>query len=101
MSVVPANAQSTSEPNDSANEKHMAQQSTETTFDVPQGQLQLRRYPRREGERLRAWDAGDTYLLQHLHEVEESAGNGATWIVNDAFGALTVAVAASTRPLYM
>jgi 16S rRNA (guanine1207-N2)-methyltransferase len=78
----------------------MTKPSTETTFDVPQGQLQLYRFPRRKGELLRAWDAGDSYLLQHLHD-DDGAGNGATWIVNDSFGALTVALAASTRPLYM
>lgn len=79
----------------------MAQPATETTFDVPQGQLQLRRFPRRERELLRAWDAGDSYLLQHLHEDGEGTDNRATWIVNDGFGALTVALAASGRPVYM
>ena len=58
---------------------------------VPQGQFQLRRFPRREGESLRAWDAADDYLLHHLHE-EPLAGED-TWIVNDSFGALTVALA--------
>ncbi|MFP6593053.1 MAG: methyltransferase [Candidatus Latescibacterota bacterium] len=68
----------------------------ETTLAVPQGQFQLYRFPRRKGEPLRAWDAADVYLLQHLHE-EPLAECDDTWIVNDSFGALTVALAGGQR----
>ena len=72
---------------------------TETELVVPQGRFQLRRFRRREGELLRAWDAADDYLLRQLH-AEPDAAAGVTWIVNDSFGALTVALAA-TRQLSM
>ena len=65
---------------------------TETELVVPQGRFQLRRFPRHEGETLRAWDAADDYLLRQLHE--EPLAAGVTWIANDGFGALTVALAA-------
>jgi 23S rRNA (guanine1835-N2)-methyltransferase len=81
-------------------EECMIEPTTETIFGAPQGQLQLRRFPRRDREPLRAWDAADEYLLQHLHDAP-GADDGATWIVNDSFGALTVALAALGRPVYM
>ncbi|MDA0336656.1 MAG: hypothetical protein O2782_15950, partial [bacterium] len=65
---------------------------TEVVFEAPTGPLQLHRFPRREGELLRAWDAADDYLLQHLQD--EPDADGAVWVINDGFGALTVALAA-------
>ncbi len=53
--------------------------------------LQLERYPRRARETLQAWDAGDTLLLRHVADHVEAAG--AILIVNDAWGALTTALA--------
>ena len=76
-----------------------AEASAEVVFDAPGGPLQLRRFPRREGELLRAWDAADDYLLQHLQD--EAGADGAVWVINDGFGALTVALAAAGRPVCM
>jgi 23S rRNA (guanine1835-N2)-methyltransferase len=64
----------------------------ETTLVVPQGSFQLRRCPRQEGDLLRAWDAADDYMLHHLAALPDP-GRGVLWIVNDGFGALTVALA--------
>jgi len=62
------------------------------TLSVPQGIFPLQRYPRQEREPLRAWDAADEYLLQHLFE-EGLPGKGTLLIENDAFGALSTALA--------
>jgi 23S rRNA (guanine1835-N2)-methyltransferase len=64
---------------------------------VPQGEFDLARYPRRPHETLRAWDAADELLLRHLDGPEPVDLTGRVMIVNDAFGALSVALAAS-RP---
>lgn len=58
---------------------------------VPQGRFRLRRAHHDPGEPLRAWDAADEYALHHVH----AAGiDGDRWlVVNDAFGALAVALA--------
>jgi 23S rRNA (guanine1835-N2)-methyltransferase len=72
---------------------------TETEFVVPQGRFLLRRFPRHEGELLRAWDAADDYLLRQLHE-DAVVAAGVIWIVNDGSGALTTALAA-THQVYM
>ena len=75
----------------------------ETTLVVPQGSFELRRFPRFASDLLRAWDAADDYLLHHLSELQGSPGRdkGVTWILNDGFGALTVALAASGRSVQM
>ena len=66
---------------------------------VPQGTFRLARYPVRPREQLRAWDAADEYVLQHLAE-RNVPGDGATVVVNDESGALAVALAArATGPL--
>lgn len=64
----------------------------ETLFDVPQGQFHLRRLPLRKHELLRAWDAADEYLLQHVAEVESPAQDARLVILNDGFGALATAL---------
>ena len=58
---------------------------------VPQGDFDLSRHPLRERQPLRAWDAADDYLLTHLADLEISPSSAL--IVNDAFGALTTALA--------
>ncbi len=63
----------------------------ETLFDAPQGQFHLRRLPLRKHEPLRAWDAADEYLLQHVAELE-SPQNARLVILNDSFGALATAL---------
>jgi len=58
---------------------------------VPQGDFTLSRHPPRERQPLRAWDAADDYLLTHLADCEITPSS--VLIVNDAFGALTTALA--------
>jgi len=60
-------------------------------FSVSQGEFTLDRYPCPARETLRAWDAADEYLLYHLAEL--GMGGGSVLVVNDGFGALTVALA--------
>lgn len=63
---------------------------------VPQGRFTLRRAHHDTAQPLRAWDAADEYALHHLHE--ERIGGDHLLVVNDAFGALGVALA-PTRPV--
>jgi 16S rRNA (guanine1207-N2)-methyltransferase len=67
----------------------------ETRFVVPQGEFDLIRYPPTRNATLRAWDAADELLLSHLAEVMDERPVSHVVIVNDAFGALTVAIAAA------
>ncbi len=62
----------------------------ERQFSVPQGEFTLDRYPCLARETLRAWDAADEYLLMHL--AESGVSPGAVLVMNDSFGALTVAL---------
>lgn len=62
-------------------------------LQVPQGDFQLFRYPMRKREELRAWDAADEYLLKELAEsVDAESGCGKVLVVNDGFGALSIAL---------
>jgi 16S rRNA (guanine1207-N2)-methyltransferase len=61
------------------------------TLTAPQGTFTLHRLPHRPRELLRAWDAADEYLLETLAE-QGFALNDRLLIVNDSFGALTVAL---------
>jgi 23S rRNA (guanine1835-N2)-methyltransferase len=61
-------------------------------LEVPQGQFDLRRYPQRDGNTLRAWDAADELVLGHLGEIGLVA-DARVLVVNDSFGALSVALA--------
>jgi len=63
---------------------------------VPQGEFELVRNPR--DELLQAWDAADEFLLNHLDEIKVLSRHGKLLILNDAFGALAVALA--NHPLY-
>lgn len=63
----------------------------ETLMRAPQGQFELRRLPIRRNETLRAWDAADEYLLNDLAE-KGLPENARIVILNDTFGALTVAL---------
>ena len=61
---------------------------------VPQGEFELARYPLRKKELLQAWNAADEYLLNYVEEefqekIADSKKN--VLIVNDGFGALSVA----------
>jgi len=63
---------------------------------VPQGEFELRRNP--PDSSLQAWDAADEFLLNHIDEIQLVTRNSRILIVNDAFGALAVALAA--YPVY-
>ncbi len=58
---------------------------------VPQGEFELERYP--PDDRLQAWDAADEFLLHYLDERQILARRGRVLLLNDAFGALAVALA--------
>ena len=62
-----------------------------TSMVVPQGDFALQRRP--PNPHLQAWDAADEMLLNHLHDGRVLAGPGQVLILNDAFGALAVALA--------
>ncbi len=62
----------------------------QTRLKCPRGTFILHRLPRRRRETLRAWDAADEYLLNTLGPVSDTQQN--VLIVNDAFGALSVAL---------
>jgi 16S rRNA (guanine1207-N2)-methyltransferase len=66
----------------------------ETRLVTPQGEFDLIRYPPTRDPNLRAWDAADELLLAHFTESSAERAVTHVVIVNDAFGALTVAVAA-------
>ena len=58
---------------------------------VPQGQYELERNP--PAEFLRAWDAADEYLLFQVDELRSLSDQTSILIVNDSYGALSVALA--------
>ena len=63
----------------------------EILLKAPQCDFELIRWPKRSDELLRAWDAADEYLLEYLaDELTKSKVN--ILILNDSFGALTVAL---------
>jgi len=64
-----------------------------TQLKIPQGTFTLSRYPQKKNETLRAWDAADEYVLQHLHSSDAPIKDDShVLIVNDGFGALTLAL---------
>ncbi len=62
------------------------------TLEVPQGKFTLNRYPARNDDPLRAWDAADEYILLHLQEQKILNKTSKILILNDAFGALSIAL---------
>lgn len=56
------------------------------------GEFELSRFPEDPRDRLRAWDASDTYLLHHLAE-ERVPLTGTVVVVGDRWGALVTALA--------
>lgn len=61
-------------------------------FPLPQGgELVLHRYPKFTDHGLQAWEAADEYLIQQLNILEWDS-SAPLVIVNDAFGALTLAL---------
>ena len=69
---------------------------TGKTLLVPQGEFELQRNPRDDS--LQAWDAADEFLLNHLDGIQVLSRHGKLLILNDAFGALAVALA--DHPVY-
>jgi len=67
----------------------------ETLLNVPQGTFAMQRLPYRNNEKLRAWDAADEYVLQHLFESEALNAESRVLILNDKFGALAIALSQS------
>lgn len=67
---------------------------------TPWGEHELARFPEDPRERLRAWDASDTYLLTHLAELRERGQSldGTVVVVGDRWGALVTALH-SLRPV--
>lgn len=70
-----------------------------TQLSVPQGDLTLEITPYSSNKSLRAWDAADEYLLQHLATIKP-IGTSSVVIVNDSYGALTNALAES-NPIHI
>lgn len=62
---------------------------------VPQGEITLHRDHHDSKAPLRAWDAADLYALEHLAEL--GIATRRALVVNDAFGALAVALAGGTE----
>jgi len=70
------------------------------TLLVPQGAFTLHRYPLRNKETLRAWDAADEYLLQQLADENLPGDRHKLLIVNDSFGALSTVLAEHNLTLW-
>ncbi len=62
------------------------------TLEVPQGRFGLERWRSSARSPLRAWDAADEYVLHH--HADTTVTDGRWLVVNDAFGALAVALRA-------
>ena len=57
-------------------------------LQTPYGTYQLQRLPLQKKQTLRAWDAADEYLLNHLHQENILSEASKLLIINDQFGAL-------------
>jgi len=66
-----------------------------TLMLAPGGEIELQRVP--PNPQLQAWDAADLYLLNHLKELQILFRDCQILVVNDSFGALSVALA-ENRP---
>ena len=64
-------------------------------WESPQGAVRVSRWPVRADDPMQAWDGADTYLLEALSEEPE----GPVLLVNETFGAMATALAASGRPV--
>ena len=62
----------------------------ETLLTIGSDSFQLKRLPLRSGELLRAWDAADEYLLEHITEQLQPVAEARILIFNDSFGALAL-----------
>ena len=66
------------------------------TLLVPQGEFELTRNP--ADDNLQAWDAADEFLLNHIDDLQVLSAHSKLLILNDAYGALAVALA--TYPVF-
>ncbi len=64
----------------------------QTKFDNDYNSIHLKRYPSSKNNSLQAWNAADSYLLEHLHTNFSLPKNPNILIFNDAFGALTLSL---------
>jgi len=62
-----------------------------STLLVPQGEFELVRNP--ADDNLQAWDAADEFLLNHINDLQILSARSKLLILNDAYGALAVALA--------
>jgi len=75
------------------------------TFSTPWGEFTLHRYPATRDKQLRAWDAADEYIISHLESLQEQStltlcDTSKLLILNDAFGALSIALAEYNPSVY-
>ncbi len=61
-------------------------------LQTPYGAYQLQRLPLQKKQTLRAWDAADEYLLNHLHQKNILTEESKLLIINDQFGALATSL---------
>ena len=64
----------------------------ETDFKTPFGTFLLQRLPYRKRELLRAWDAADEHILNHIADNTLLENKPRILIINDNFGALSIAL---------
>lgn len=72
----------------------MPEDPVDQILSVPQGEFKLQRLPFRVNDTLRAWDAADEYLLQHLATHAVLNSDSRVLVLNDGFGALACALSA-------
>lgn len=63
---------------------------------VPQGSFRLERRHRAGRAPLRAWDAADVLMLEHVSQTGRAGAGSTVVLLDDAHGALTTALAAAT-----
>ena len=68
----------------------MSASRTDNILNSPFGIHTLCRYPAQDNDQLRAWDAADEYLLNHVGDNVDSPGQ--VLLVNDSHGSLTTAL---------
>lgn len=69
---------------------------SQKTLLVPQGEFELTRNP--PDDNLQAWDSADEFLLNHINDLQVLSAQGKLLVLNDAHGALAVALA--NYPIY-
>lgn len=64
--------------------------SQDVLFQTASGTYRLQRFPVRKKETLRAWDAADEYILDHLYKNDLLHQGVSLLILNDSFGGLSI-----------